>query len=116
LYAAAARPQRLRTRKLLRRTGDGAATLRALPFAPARREKTGTEPASLAGTHRCATLIGAGGVADARLALRVAENLVDALPDGGWLVEFEFVLKARRVDDPTSGQRIVGRVEGSYPA
>jgi predicted ATPase len=42
----------------------------------------------LMGTHRLLTLTGAGGCGKTRLALRVAEELVDGFPDGCWIVEF----------------------------
>jgi|GEM_PF-1727904 len=37
--------------------------------------------------HRLVTLIGPGGIGKSRLALEVAQKLIDAMPGGAWLVE-----------------------------
>jgi transcriptional regulator with XRE-family HTH domain len=133
LYAAAARPQRFRRRRLLRTVADGAATLRALPEPDPHTMPPLTNlplPPS----------IGSGGLDRERLALQVAEKLIDAWPDGAWLVEFEVVVKGRPVGfesaqtsfdpaddrrvlvardpigDQTSRRVIVRRIEGSQRA
>ena len=51
------------------------------------REKEIAEVKSLLETTRLLTLIGAGGCGKTRLALHVAADLLEANPDGAWLVE-----------------------------
>src|SRR6185295_198519 len=48
-------------------------------------------------THRLVTLTGAGGAGKTRLALEVASRLVDAFPDGVWLVELAALSDPRLV-------------------
>jgi len=47
--------------------------------------------------NRMLTLVGAGGVGKTRLALRIAADLIDAFPDGVWLVELAALSDPRRV-------------------
>ncbi|HZS86553.1 MAG TPA: tetratricopeptide repeat protein [Chloroflexota bacterium] len=51
------------------------------------REQAQARVHDLLASHRLVTLVGAGGVGKTRLALAVAEGVVDAYPDGVWLVE-----------------------------
>jgi predicted ATPase/class 3 adenylate cyclase/tetratricopeptide (TPR) repeat protein len=51
------------------------------------REREAAEVRELLGTHRLVTITGVGGTGKTRLALRVAEELLEGQPDGAWLVE-----------------------------
>ena len=51
------------------------------------REHTQARVHTLLVSHRLVTLVGAGGVGKTRLALAVAEGILDGYPDGVWLVE-----------------------------
>lgn len=51
------------------------------------REREIADVKRLLGTTRLLTLTGAGGCGKTRLALHVAENLLDAFPDGVWFVD-----------------------------
>ncbi len=51
------------------------------------REKETEQVRSLIHEHRLVTLTGAGGTGKSRLALQVAEQVLDTFPDGVWLVE-----------------------------
>ena len=51
------------------------------------REHTQARVHTLLVSHRLVTLVGAGGVGKTRLALAVAEGILDDYPDGVWLVE-----------------------------
>src|SRR5712691_3572037 len=51
------------------------------------REQEIAQLGELATAHRLVTLTGAGGAGKTRLALQVAGELLDAFPDGVWLVE-----------------------------
>ena len=51
------------------------------------REHTQARVHTLLVSHRLVTLVGAGGVGKTRLALAVAEGILDNYPDGVWLVE-----------------------------
>jgi predicted ATPase/DNA-binding winged helix-turn-helix (wHTH) protein len=51
------------------------------------REQEIAQLGELATAHRLVTLTGAGGAGKTRLAIEVASRLVDAFPDGVWLVE-----------------------------
>jgi non-specific serine/threonine protein kinase len=53
--------------------------------------------AELVTTHRLVTLTGAGGAGKTRLAIEVASRLVDAFPDGVWLVELAALSDPRLV-------------------
>ena len=56
--------------------------------------------------HRMVTLVGAGGVGKTRLALTVAEGIVDFYPDGVWLVELAALA------DPRLAPRTVAQALG----
>ena len=51
------------------------------------REKQIAEVSNLLKNHRLLTLTGSGGTGKTRLALQAAGELLDAFPDGAWLVE-----------------------------
>ena len=51
------------------------------------REREIADVKRLLGTTRLLTLTGTGGCGKTRLALHVAENLLDAFPDGVWFVD-----------------------------
>lgn len=51
------------------------------------RDQERSTVAELAAQHRLVTLTGVGGAGKTRLALRVAHDLLGALPDGAWFVE-----------------------------
>lgn len=52
------------------------------------REKEIAEVGECLATNRLVTITGAGGVGKTRLALRVAETVIDHFPDGAWFVDF----------------------------
>jgi predicted ATPase len=56
------------------------------------REKEVEQVVKMIREHPLVTLTGAGGVGKTRLALRAAANLVNAFPDGVWLVELAPVI------------------------
>ncbi|HYQ89356.1 MAG TPA: protein kinase [Candidatus Binatia bacterium] len=51
------------------------------------REGEMEEVARLLGSARLVTLLGSGGCGKTRLAIQVARNLLESLPDGAWVVE-----------------------------
>ena len=51
------------------------------------RDGTLTSVRALMSTARCTTLVGPGGIGKTRLALRLADQLRSAYPDGVWVVE-----------------------------
>src|SRR5258708_28913222 len=61
------------------------------------REQEIAQLSELVTAHRLVTLTGAGGAGKTRLAIEVASRLIDAFPDGGWLVELAALLDPRLV-------------------
>jgi non-specific serine/threonine protein kinase len=61
------------------------------------REQEIAQLEELVTTHRLVTLTGAGGVGKTRLAIEVANRLIDAFPDGVWLVELAALSDPRLV-------------------
>lgn len=51
------------------------------------RERERDDVKQLLAEHRLVTLVGIGGIGKTRLSLRVAADVLDAFPDGVWLVE-----------------------------
>src|SRR5207342_1632305 len=70
------------------------------------RERELVDVRRLLETDRLVTLIGTGGTGKTRLMLEVADGLVDAYPDGVWLVELATVA------DPASVTAEVARALG----
>src|SRR5258705_8581997 len=69
------------------------------------REQEIAQLEELVATHRLVTLTGAGGAGKTRLAIEVASRLIDAFPDGVWLVELA------ALSDP----RLVAHAAGQAP-
>jgi predicted ATPase/DNA-binding winged helix-turn-helix (wHTH) protein len=61
------------------------------------REQEIAQLEELVTTHRLVTLTGAGGAGKTRLAIEVASRLIDAFPDGVWLVELAALSDPRLV-------------------
>jgi predicted ATPase/DNA-binding winged helix-turn-helix (wHTH) protein len=61
------------------------------------REQEIAQLVELVTTHRLVTLTGAGGAGKTRLAIEVASRLIDAFPDGVWLVELAALSDPRLV-------------------
>ncbi|HWZ71976.1 MAG TPA: winged helix-turn-helix domain-containing protein, partial [Casimicrobiaceae bacterium] len=61
------------------------------------REQEIAQLEELVTTNRLATLTGSGGVGKTRLAIEVASRLIDAFPDGVWLVELAALSDPRLV-------------------
>ncbi len=61
------------------------------------REQEIAQLGGLDPAHRLVTLTGAGGAGKTRLAIEVAYRLLDAFPDGVWLVEFAGLSDSRLV-------------------
>jgi non-specific serine/threonine protein kinase len=61
------------------------------------REQEIAQLEELVTAHRLVTLTGAGGAGKTRLAIEAASRLVDAFPDGVWLVEFAALTDPRLV-------------------
>jgi predicted ATPase len=61
------------------------------------REQEIAQLEELVTAHRLVTLTGAGGVGKTRLAIEVASRLIDAFPDGVWLVELAALSDPRLV-------------------
>jgi non-specific serine/threonine protein kinase len=83
-----------------RRPGPGAAVPNNLPKERTRfigREKELAECARLLGESRLLTVSGIGGCGKTRLALKLAENLLESHPDGVWFVDLAPLTDAERV-------------------
>src|SRR6202521_2439547 len=61
------------------------------------REQEIAQLVELVTAHRLVTLTGAGGAGKTRLAIEVASRLIDAFPDGVWLVELAALSDPRLV-------------------
>ena len=61
------------------------------------RDGTLTTVRALMSTARCTTLVGPGGIGKTRLALRLADQLRSAYPDGVWVVELASLSDGDRV-------------------
>src|SRR5882757_8436907 len=61
------------------------------------REQEIAQLEALVPAHRLVTLTGAGGAGNTRLAIEVASRLIDAFPDGVWLVELAALSDPRLV-------------------
>jgi predicted ATPase/Tfp pilus assembly protein PilF len=72
------------------------------------REKEIIQLLELFEQHRLVTLIGAGGVGKTRLAIQVAEQIVERVPDGVWFVELA------PIADPALVVSVVARAVGMY--
>ena len=72
------------------------------------REKEIAQVQSLLKTHRLVTLTGPGGTGKTRLALRVAEEVLENYPDGAWLVELA------PVSDPNLVPMVTARTLGLH--
>lgn len=67
------------------------------------RQRELAEVTRLLAAARLLTLVGAGGVGKTRLALRVAEDLLESSPDGVWLVELASVADPAIVPHSVAG-------------
>ena len=77
--------------------------LRPAPTSFIGRESEAGEVQAAVKAHRLVTLTGVGGVGKTRLALEVAERLVDEFPDGVWFFELAAVSDPAAVPDAVAG-------------
>src|SRR6266498_5809131 len=66
------------------------------------REQESAQLEALVTANRLVTLTGAGGAGKTRLAIEVASRLIDAFPDGVWLVELATLSDPRLVPQATA--------------
>jgi predicted ATPase len=83
----------------LRALDVGPGNLRSAPTSFIGRESEAGEVQAAVKAHRLVTLTGVGGVGKTRLALEVAERLVDEFPDGVWFFELAAVSDPAAVPD-----------------
>lgn len=79
------------------------------------RERERASVTELLATSRLLTLTGAGGVGKTRLALRIALSLVDAYPDGVWMVELASLDEPTRIAQAIAAALLIPEQPGCSP-